>query len=565
LKPVLKPRTVFIEQIRHLLTVYHGRFSLRQFGDFYTAEFGKAESEEIAILLQKGRLPRYGMNVANYSSLKWAVWAPNAYPVPTHRQVTKKSPVPKLSLGGQGQTFRKTLDFDAIQREASNVIDSIDSLRDPEMIITALPSNLPGLSTENTSGACSSRKETLPGTFQTKQESGSAAQTSNIDLSGSNVPHLSSEITGSTNSFDQKPWLDPEFDARSTTVPSLSNICEPPRSSLPQIVDDKDQSDTDALNYAESGMLAVAYNFIKDDPDLLARLSGKPEGTMAAILDTSSMSEEDVKTVTEALNIQRLQDISKPSSLDDNPSGDASRKTEEGHAISGVSVPLPLESTIGGISHETAGPPPLGTGPVDFFEQGLAPDQVLDQLWKLKKDSGGSIKLDQMTPFLDYFGEVSSRELDRIDKLEAQANPQKKTGNGESRKKKRNMAIRFPSQSKATVPPPSLYMGKELSLSDFSIPVGKLPEANFDDLSSDESDEEEAIVKPFNREEFIRKTLGKEGQEFEVPSLSGDTVGGANSQYLTSSFLSNADLNKLSKLDSAVNDLESFLRRDSSN
>ena len=551
-----------MEQIRHLLTVHDGHFSLRQFGDHYTAEFGKAESEEIAILLRKGRLPRYGMNVVNYSSLKWAVWAPNAYPVPAHRQVVKRAPVPMLNLSDQNHR-RQAFDYDAIQREASSVIDSIDSLQDPE-VITTLPSNLPGPSTEKSSSASYSRREVFPVAFEKKFDSAAAPQsTTNVDSSRLTFPHLSTEMADSSSSFVPSALPDLETNTSSTTAPSLSDVCKPPGSSVPpQTVGAVDEDDTNILDDAESGMLAVAYDFIKNDPELLARLSEKPKGTMAAFLDTSSMPEEDVRIVTEALNLQQLQDLPKQSSQGGDPPGVSSHKTEEKGASSEVSVPLPVESTIGGTSHgETAGCPPLGAGPVDFFEQGLAPEQVLDELWKLKKDSGGSIKLDQMTPFLDYFGELSSRELDRVEKLEAQTNPQKKAGNGESRRKKRNMAIRFPSQSKATVPPPNLYKGKELSLSDFGVPVGKLPEANFD-LSSDESGEE-GDIKPFNREEFIREALEKKSQEFEIPVPSDGA--GSSSQFPTDSFLSSADLSNLSKLNSAVSDLESFLQQDSQN
>ena len=517
LKPVLKPRLMFIEQIRHLLTVNHGFFALQQFSSLYTAEFGPPQSEDVSVLMRKGRLPYYGLKVVNYSSLKWAVWAPNAYPVPSHRQVVKKKlPPPALDFSVLDDHFFRNTEYNAIQREASCVIDRIDELP------TATP-----LSGSN-GGAGSSNPEMLPPVSEAR--SGPAfSRSTEAGLDGSSISSLVPHSTGNV-----------------------------------------DQADTDQQSDDESGMLAVAYDFLKDDPQLLARLSEQPEGTMAAIIDTSSMPEDDVKILAEVLDLQRLQDIPrKPITTSENLHG-SSHKTREKLGDSGVSVPPRIESSTLGTgftgSGNTSGLPLLLGGPVDFFKQGLDSDQVLDQLQKLKEASGGSLKPDQMNPFLDYFGELSSRELDRIDQLEAQSNPEKKVGNGEARKKKRNMAIRFPSQSKVASPPSSA-IGRGPSLSDLKIPVGKLPVANFDDLSSsDESDGQGGPVKPFNREEFIREALKKTGQDVDVSDLLGDDddaeVSGLSHPILAGSLLSTDDLSNLSKLDSALSDLESFLLRE---
>ncbi len=509
MKPVLKKRALFVEQIRHLLTQTNGRFALHQFSSLYTAEFGVPANDEASTFLRKGKLPRYGMNVANYSGLKWAVWAPNAYPIPSHRQmVRKKNLLPILNLA---DTSPMNVDFSAIHKEATDIIDRIDdSLNEvPEASSNVRPP------TKMSSG------------YQETEVTQSESVLESEFTSSSELPQSSSNSSNLLQPID-----------------IIGNRSGPD--------DDDDDDDDDKIR-----MLATAYDFLKDDPELLARLSEKPEGTMAAFIDTTAMPEDDVTVLTEVLEQQRFHHSGStigPSS-GSTTSGSSHKTTEE---LSSGRVPVPPDvhsSTIGTGVCASDGELPLllGSGPVDFLEQGLDPDQVLDQLQKLKEASGGILKPDQMTPFFDYFGELSSRELDRIEKLEAQANPHKNAGNGEVRKKKRNMAIRFPSQSK-----PNALPQRELSLSGFSDHVGKLPVANFDDLSSDESGSE---VKPFSREEFIREALRKEGREKDMAHLLGDVSEG-DSHRVTDSLLDTADLDTLSKLDSARNDLESFLRQE---
>lgn len=306
----------------------------------------------------------------------------------------------------------------------------------------------------------------------------------------------------------------------------------------------------------ESAVLSTAYDFLKDDPVVLAELSKQPhpQGNMAAVLDTT-IPMDDLKILAEVVALQRIQDLTGGAagiSVYDGthpPTGD-----DRSGGNDGVSVPSlsKTDSTNSGPSGSgpgsASGPLPLliDGGPVDFLEKGLDPDQVLDQLQKLKEAYGGTLTPDQMDPFLDYFGELSSRELDRIEALEAKSNPKKKGGSGEARKKKRNMAIRFPSQSKAT-PLNSCKEWPAVSSSDLGVPVDKLPVADFGDLSSsDESDGRGSPIKPLSREDFIREALKKEGN---LPRPLG-----------TDSLRSGTDLNDFLNMNSAMSELDIFLR-----
>ncbi len=170
----------------------------------------------------------------------------------------------------------------------------------------------------------------------------------------------------------------------------------------PPVITDKTEVDSD-----QASCDASPYDFLKDDPELMAELSK----TSNSVDVEGNLPDEDLRVLAEVLALQKLQEL---------------------NLASGGPGDVPVHSQ--------------DVGPLDYLQRGLSPDQVLAELQKLKEKSGGILNPDQMEPFLDYFGELSSRELDRIEALEGK--PKSKKGSGGRRKP--TMAIRFPVQSQAS-------------------------------------------------------------------------------------------------------------------
>ena len=227
-------------------------------------------------------------------------------------------------------------------------------------------------------------------------------------------------------------------------------------------------------------------------------------------------SSDDLRVLAEVLTLQRLQELSEQTtggpdaaaaattaaptlggvSSDDQKKEGTTMATKDpsfdelSSAISGGpgsgsgEVPVPPQLPAGGEG---------GQSPPDYLQSGLSPQQVLGEMQLLKERSGGVLRPEQMEPFLDYFGELSSRELDRIESLEGEGKPKngsnKKGGGsgGGGGRAKRNMAIRFPSQ-------------QQQSSSSQAVPTGesrKEPSGTEVDLSgSSTSDDSERLIVP---------------------------------------------------------------------
>lgn len=356
--------------------------------------------------------------------------------------------VPTLSTVGDPLPGR--VNFDVIREEASNIIDRIEFSLPPTC------DTLPSLHVTSTS------------VFPT--------------LDDSSEPKLATALKPVPTNFAMSSIMDVNADLPTKMETTFSEHSR---------ADKGDQfSDEDAV-------LSSAYDFLKDDPFLLAELSKQPQGNMAAVHNATPM--DDLELLTDVLALQRIQEMTGGGRMSVHDGAHSSTGAEGSCGGGGggdvrVSVPSifkPSSSSNSGDPSDSGFDSASGQlrvlvdgGAVDFLQSGLDPDQVLDQMQKLKEVSGGILTLDQMDPFLDYFGEISSRELDRIEALEEKSNLKKKSsgGSGEVRKKKRSMAIRFPSQSKA--PPHSYEELPAMSCSDMNIPVDKLPLTDFDGPSN---------------------------------------------------------------------------------
>ena len=152
----------------------------------------------------------------------------------------------------------------------------------------------------------------------------------------------------------------------------------------------------------------------------------------------------------------------------------------------------------------------------------MSPDQVLQELYRVKDSAGGVLNPTSMEPFLSYFGELSSRELERLESQEARlAKPLSPapTSRGMQRKK-RMMAIRFPGQEPEPLDP-------ELQRALDSI---QLPEIR-SDSSEDEGDPTAPVV-PLSHAELFEQLMKRDSllsrSREDDSSAAGGAPGGAN-------------------------------------
>ena len=300
------------------------------------------------------------------------------------------------------------------------------------------------------------------------------------------------------------------------------------------------------------------YDFLKDHPELIAELSKGGD------TEEEGPGNEDLRILAEVLMIQRLQDLGLALDdltfppLLSTTAGSGDRVEGEGTPTAGgmfKAEDLPTTST-GGVA-KAEDPPTTSTGgvakaedppttggvaedshvtetkttavdsdkpstssgaeavpvpppnvsststtgqPPDFLQMGLNPMEVMGELQSLKEQSGGSLRPDQMEPFLDYFGEMSSRELERMEAREGKPPSKPKKGGAGSRV---NMAIRFPSQSQ---PAKTSGSGIQYPSYEVTVPPEKLPVADFT-MSDSSDDDDDAIPVPLDSEEYIRRVL----------------------------------------------------------
>lgn len=460
--------------MRHLLTKHGGHIALDRFQTVYIDEFGPPSSAEIQKYIGK-KLPHFSFHVVNLASYKWAVWSPTGYPHYPQRWTAALEPVNPVSSGDStsfsGSAVRS--EEPSVGASASFVDDLVD-LSDVLQVVDE--SSGPGGPHfgEFASSASNSVLSTVLGpigdlpSFPTTTDRGGDL----IDLS--NVSGLATAAQnneeGTGDSLFSKSASVPTLNARTLPSPgaSLPGVTGP-GASVPSF---SDPGASWSGGIADSASEAP-YDFLKQHPDLIAELSKS---------SSDELPLDDLAVLTEVLTLQRLKELG----LEFPPAG--------GPPSTGLRV----------LSEEVPVLPPQDTAnlSVDYIKLGWSPSQVLAELQRQKEACGGILPPNLMEPFIDYFGEMSSRELDRMELQEGRP----KLNKGAAGRKKPNMAIRFPSQDKATPSKPphpqeSLVYGVSFS-------GGAMADVDtFSSSSSGGGGDGSPPVVPFDRNEHMRKFL----------------------------------------------------------
>lgn len=455
---------LFVEQLRHLLTKHGGHVALNQLETAYTAEFGVPSNHEVQKYLQK-RLPHVSFHVVNLASHKWAVWSPTGYPYPPQRWLGG------ISTSGPPSTASSWPSFDEEPSTSSTVISGhVDAS-------TSFVDDLVDLSETPPPGAGDMKLDSEKGPFGDMFASTSNSMSSAPELLGS-LSDGSRQKTSDLIDFSDVLDLSAVTAEENTTLDegNLDDLSFASASKLPPSAPTTSTADS-APSHSDP-VPEAPYDFLKQHPDLIAELSKT----------SCPLPMDDLSVLAEVLTLQRLREmgIEVPSGM-----GGPSSQVLPSLAAEEVSVPPP-----GGANQR-----------VDYLQLDWSPSQVLAELQRQKEECGGVLPPDKMEPFLDYFGEMSSRELDRIEAQEGKPKPKKSVIGG---RKKRNMAIRFPGQSSAT---PSESLRKEYRTYDVGIPVDQLPVADMDNSSSDGSEGTSAI--PLDRNEFVRKFLKEKNPAYD--------------------------------------------------
>lgn len=576
--PVLKPTSVFVEQMRCLLTRHGGRLPLDGLEALHVAEFGRSKDPDVQRYIRK-KLPHFCFHVVNLASHRWAVWAPLGHPYSPQRWrpgplLSDPAHAPPTSTDTPAAPHPLTPPPDPPSHSLTPPPDPApvppphpltlppdpDRDRDPTPTAVVAPSSatervdqstsfvddLVDLSETNTTTTTTAWEEAVGGVV-----SKTAAP---LPLDFSILDDL--ETTGGewqqvatlTIATDSQPMTTAKENLIDLTiVPSRAAAGErqevdystmPPLCTPDVPADDPPSRGDPAPNSSSSFSSSACvlhdespFNFLKEHPDLIAELSDpdqllgnfvlaetgeEKEGVREEDGSTLLPSSDDLRVLAEVLTLQRLQELSEQTtggpdaaaaattaaptlggvSSDDQKKEGTTMATKDpsfdelSSAISGGpgsgsgEVPVPPQLPAGGEG---------GQSPPDYLQSGLSPQQVLGEMQLLKERSGGVLRPEQMEPFLDYFGELSSRELDRIESLEGEGKPKngsnKKGGGsgGGGGRAKRNMAIRFPSQ-------------QQQSSSSQAVPTGesrKEPSGTEVDLSgSSTSDDSERLIVP---------------------------------------------------------------------
>ena len=426
-KPELRNVTCFAEQLRFLLTQNNGRLSLDSLQGLYISAFGPPPDTHGKDWLNT-KLVHYAPHVVNLSSHKWAVWAPAGRPYPV-RNISSNLPPPSpshgfLQHGGAGSQHHKP---------------TTPPLASDWVIVDG------GVF----SGVRENESQLGQGQHPGPSNSTKSSPIASKPLHG--IEH-STISPSSCNSLSK--------DTHPLPTTREKEACKTGAASLPQPMLLEQQTE---VKYEES-----PYDFLQNDPQLLAQMTIKEEDNVPSTADALQKLVEAGKQVLDF----ELPDIPNlPPPL----------------------FPLPANDE----SHQKVPDIPVD-GSADYLKAGLKPDEVLQELYRVKEHGGGIINPSSMEPFLNYFGELSSRELERLESQEAK--PKSPTPSPTPTKgmlrKKRMMAIRFPGQDPELDP--------ELQKTLDSI---QLPEIQ---SLSDDSDDSDTCPEPVSRAELLAELMEKE-------------------------------------------------------
>ena len=453
-KPVLTSSSLLAEQLRHLLSLHDGCVPIDQVESVYTATFGIQTHINIADLVERNKIIQAAPSVVNViGNNKWLVWAPTGRPYPSRGR--KTSP---LLRGSKEDT---SLNLEAANTASDDKTPT--SSDDCKEVVNERAM---------TKGSVSVGEDTTrPSTFQLQT-----------------LPFLTQSVVSA--SADQRTVSADGVSSSTSLTVTHADVEDSPSSGIKSSVD---PVETDGHKSDQGEVNAETYGFLEKalEPELMAELraSGEQhqqrEQTISELLNTRPLSEQ---------AIQLLIHFAKPMSEIDLEANDSDSVDDQ----------------------EVQASPDQPVEPIDYLQTGMTPDQVLEEMRKLKEHSGGYLSPEKMEPFLTYFGELSSRELDRLESLEEAEKPKPKKG---AAKKKRVMAIRFPGKSPAPPPDGDDDPYKEQRLYSAELLKDKLPAAPDFENMSDSSDSDGECPRPLEREEYIQ-TLLKRG----IPSLTDEEI-----------------------------------------
>ena len=465
-RPLLTNATLLAEQLRHLLTIHDGRLPLANLKEIYVAEFGTPKDSKLAGMLDKNLL-QIAPHTVNLTGHKWVVWAPTGRPYPPRGGKVSRFELSGLMDGGEKESNVSKLGEAATTDIAANVGE--------------------GLLRMATGDGADSRSD------------GNHKESAKVVMTEGEDKHTQVATSGSPTVPAAKIG---ELEA---TTP------EPPTPEVPFVTDEEppsggatNQAVTSIANtlQSQSSLSSAVHNASPnvtrpDPPSSSSNTQEQPK------LDEMSIDPSSPYGFLSSALIAELIIHTKELATNDLPTADG---TENPDFLAQYAGGFQEDHFKDGSGGELEGKDEPSTPPekVDYLKKNMTPDEVLHEFRQLKERCGGYLDPEKMDPFLTYFGELSGRELERLESLKAKPSSSTK---GAARRKQM-MAIRFPTQSPAPPTDPFEEQRKK-HMQEMEGIVQNLPVAP--DLSnlSDSSDSEGSYPTPFAREEYVKKLLEK--------------------------------------------------------
>ena len=504
-RPVLKEVTRFAEQLRILLTENNGRLSLDSLPGLFTAAFGPPPDTGGRQWLEN-KLVRYAPHVVNLTSNKWVIWAPAGKPYPPRksaewRSVQSSPPSPALHMPAQHTREVAGSQVSSQQSKILPVSSEALLLKDVMTMEEGIGGRV-SVKEENKEAVICSDPSPLPREVPDTSSVLLDLQLQ-LDQSSHHTAYSTSYDSSITEGVDrrraeagmQQPSENTQYPP---SLPQIFNMSQEPLIPLPALSNSTATHTSSALTPPSAREEKVVecdaspYGFLERDPDLLAQLTIKEEDSENA-LSTADALQQLIEAGSTAYD-PSVPDLPPPI------------------------FPVSTQASGGeGTSHTKSNVSPLDKA-TDYLEAGLSPDQVLQELYRVKETSGGILNPSSMEPFLSYFGELSRRELER---LESQHPTPKKTPSPTPTKgmlrNKRMMAIRFPGQG----PDPN-DIDAELQKKLESIQLPEIPSLSD---NSDDSDSEMVPLTPVTHAELLQKLMNKDCLTFKESSVTGGSPG----------------------------------------
>ena len=459
-RPLLTNTTLLAEQLRHLLTIHNGRLPLANLKEIYVAEFGTPKDSKLAGMLDKNLL-QIAPHTVNLTGHKWVVWAPTGQPYPPRGGKVSRFELSGPVDGGEKESNVSKLDEAATTDIAANVGeglatgDGADSRSDGNHKESAKVVVTEG--EDKRTQVATSGSPTVP-----------AAKIGGLEVTTPEAPFITDEGPPSGGVTNQTVT----GIAAANTLQSQNSLSSAVHGESPKLT--RPDPPSDSSNTQQQPKL----DEMSIDPS-------SPYGFLSSAL------------------IAELIIHTKELATNDLPTADG---TENPDFLTQYGSEFQEDRLKDGSGGELEGKDEPSTPPekVDYLKKNMTPDEVLHEFRQLKERCGGYLDPEKMDPFLTYFGELSGRELERLESLKAKPSSSTK---GAARRKQM-MAIRFPSQSPAPPTDPFEEQRKK-HMQEMEGIVQNLPVAP--DLSnlSDSSDSEGSYPTPFAREEYVKKLLEK--------------------------------------------------------